>query len=92
MKTAKLPPELLAEKPRRVSELAIGETGYVGVFSLIVTPEQDCFLDAKGALEKPRLMQMIVRRDEEGFHVILPSAPEHTPQPLLEGADVLPIA
>jgi hypothetical protein len=92
VKTAKLPPELLAEKPRRVSELAMGETGYVGLFALIVTPDQDCFLDAKGSLEKPGLMQMTVRRDEDGFHVVLPSAPEHRPQPLLNGIDILPIA
>jgi hypothetical protein len=92
MKTAKLPPEVLAENPRRISELAIGETGYVGLFALIVTPEQDCFLDAKGSLEKPRLLQMTVRRDEDGFHVVLPCSPEYTPQPLLKGIDVLPIA
>jgi hypothetical protein len=92
VKTAKLPAGLLAEKPRRVSELAIGETAHVGLFALIVTPEQDCFLDAKGSLEKPGLMQMTVRRDEEGFHVVLPSTPEHAPQPLLKGIDVLPIA
>jgi hypothetical protein len=92
VKTAKLPTELLAEKPRRVSELAMGETGYVGLFALIVTPEQDCFLDAKGTLEKRSLMQMTVRRDEEGFHVVLPSEPEYTTQLLLEGIDVLPIA
>jgi hypothetical protein len=75
VKTAKLPAGLLAEKPRRVSELPTGETGYVGLFALIVTPEQDCFLDAKGTLEKRSLMQMTVRRDEEGFHVVLPSEP-----------------
>jgi hypothetical protein len=90
--TAKLPVELRAETHRRVSELAIGETGYASLFTLIVTPEQDCFLDAKGSLEKPRLMPMMVRRDEDGFHVVLPSAPEFTAVPLMKGMDVLPIA
>jgi hypothetical protein len=92
MKTAKLQAGLLAETHRKVSELAIGETGYVGLFALIVTPEQDCFLDAKGSLEKPRLLQMTVRRDEDGFHVVLPSAPEFTAAPLRKGMDILPIA
>jgi hypothetical protein len=92
MKTAKLPVELRAETPRLVSELAIGETGHVSLMALLVTPDQDCFLDAKRSLQKPLLMQMTVRRDEDGFHVVLPSAPEFTAEPLREGMDVLPIA
>jgi hypothetical protein len=92
VKTAKLPIECVAEKRRLISELAMGETGYVGLSSLIVTPEQDCFLDAKGSLEKPRLLTMTVRRYEDGLHVVLPAAPEYTAQPLFQGSDVLPIA
>jgi hypothetical protein len=90
--TAKLPAECLAHKRRLISELAIGETGHAWLTALIVTPDHDCFLDAKGTLEKPLLMQMTVRRDEEGFHVVLPSAPEFTAQPLFKGAEMLPIA
>ena len=35
---------------------------------------------------------MTVHRDEEGFHVVLPSAPEFTAQPLFKGTEMLPIA
>jgi hypothetical protein len=90
--TVKLPPELRAKTPRPLSELALGETGYVSVRALIVSLDQDCFLDATGAIEKPGLMQMTVRRDEEGFHVVLPSAPEFTAEEIVKGMDVLPIA
>lgn len=70
----------------------MGETGHVWLTALIVTPDHDCFLDAKGTLEKPLPMQMTVRRDEEGFHVVLPSAPQFTAHPVFKGLDVLPIA
>jgi len=60
--TAKLPVELLAKTRRLVSELAIGEAGYVGLRAFIVTPDQDCFIDSKGTLEKKALLQMTVRR------------------------------
>ena len=66
MNTAKLPAELRAETPRPLSELTVGETGYVALRALIVTPEQDCFLDPRGALENPGLLQMKVRRDADG--------------------------
>lgn len=92
MTTAKLPIELRAETPRLLSELAMGETGYVGLRNFIVTPEQDCFLDPKGTLEKPGLLQMTVRRDEDGFHVVLPSTPEFTAEQVVKGTDILPIA
>jgi hypothetical protein len=90
--TAKLPIELRAETPRLLSDLATGETGYVGLRNFIVTPEQDCFLDSKGTLEKPGLLQMTVRRDEEGFHVVLPSSPKFTAEGVVKGMDILPIA
>jgi hypothetical protein len=92
VKTAKLPVECLAEKRRLISDLAMGETGNAWITALIVTPDHDCFLDAKGTLEKPLLMQMTVRRDEEGFHVVLPSAPEFKAEQVVKGMDVLPIA
>jgi hypothetical protein len=92
VKTAKLPVELRADKPRLLTELAIGETAHVGIRALIVTPDQDCFLDPKGSLEKPGLLQMTVRRDEEGFHVVLPAAPAFTAETVVKGMDVLPIA
>lgn len=70
----------------------MGETGNAWLTALIVTPDHDCFLDAKGTLEKPLLLQMTVHRDEEGFHVVLPCAPEFTAQPLFKGMEMLPIA
>jgi hypothetical protein len=84
VKTAKLPAECLAQKRRLISDLALT--------ALIITPDHDCFLDSKGTLEKRLLMQMTVRRDEEGFHVVLPSAPKFTAQPLFKGTEMLPIA
>lgn len=33
-----------------------------------------------------------VRRDEDGFHVVLPSAPEFAAEQIVNGADILPIA
>jgi hypothetical protein len=90
--TAKLPVELRAKTRRLISELAVGETGYVGLRSFIVTSDQDCFLDSKGTLETPGLLQMTVRRDEKGFHVVLPSAPEFSTEQVIKGMDVLPIA
>jgi hypothetical protein len=92
MTTAKLPVELRAKTRRRISELAMGETGYVGLGSFIVTTDQDCFLDSKGTLQTPGLLQMTVRRDEDGFHVVLPSAPEFAAEQIVNGADILPIA
>jgi hypothetical protein len=92
VKTAKLPAECLAKKRRLISDLAIGETGYAWLTALIITPDHDCFLDSKGTLEKRLLMQMTVRRDEEGLHVVLPSAPEFTARPLFKGSEMLPIA
>jgi hypothetical protein len=35
---------------------------------------------------------MTALRDEEGFNVVLPPAPEFTAQPLFKGAEMLPIA
>lgn len=70
----------------------MGETGYVGLRAFIVTPEEECFLDSKGTLEKPGLLQMTVRRDEEGFHVVLPSEPKFSTEQIVKGMDVLPIA
>lgn len=84
--------ELRAETPRLISELAMGETGYVGLRNFIVTPEQDCFLDPKGRLEKQGLLQMTVRRAEDGFHVVLPSTPEFVAEDIVKGMDILPIA
>ena len=70
----------------------MGETGYVGIRAFIVTPDQECFLNSKGTLEKPGLLQMTVRRDEEGFHVVLPSEPKFSTEEILKHTDVLPIA
>lgn len=92
MNTVRLPAELRAETPRLLLELAVGETGYVGLRALIVAPDLDCFLDPRGALERPGLLQMKVRRDEEGFHVVLPAGPHFTPEQIMNGMDVLPIA
>ena len=55
MTTAKLPVEVRAKTRRLVSELDMGETGYVWLHALIVTADQDCFLDPKGTLEEPAL-------------------------------------
>jgi hypothetical protein len=90
--TAKLPVELRAKTHRLISELAVGEIGHAWLRALIVTPDQDCFLDAKGTLETPALLQMTVRRDEEGFHVVLPSAPDYSAEQVVKDMDVLPIA
>jgi hypothetical protein len=92
VKTAKLPVEASADTPRFISELAIGETGHVALTALIVTPDKDCFLYPKQTLEEPRLLQMTVRRDPDGFHVVLPSEPKFTSEPLHKGIEVLPIA
>jgi hypothetical protein len=59
---------------------------------LIATPEQDCFLDAKATLREPGLLQMTVRRDEDGFHIVLPGKPDYSTQPVVKGMDVLAIA
>jgi hypothetical protein len=92
VKTAKLPIEARDEKPRALSELVIGETGNVSLAGLIVTEDHDCYLDSKQPLQKPCLLQMVVSRNEEGFHVVLPSAPKFTGVPLFNERDLLPIA
>ena len=92
MKTAKLPVELRAETPRPVSELAMGETAYVGLGAFIVTRDEECFWIPRGTLQKPGLLQMTVRRDEEGFHVVLPSETKFSTEEIVTGRDVLPIA
>jgi len=70
----------------------MGEAGHVGLRAFIVTPDQEFFLDSKGTLEKPGLLQMTVRRDAEGLHVVLPSEPKFAPEQIVKGMDILPIA
>jgi hypothetical protein len=75
-----------------ISELAMGEIGHVSLRDLIVTPEQDCFLDAKATLQEPGLLKTTVRRDEDGFHIVLPGKPDYSTQSVVKGMDVLAIA
>jgi hypothetical protein len=92
MTPAKLPAELLKPKTRFVSDLAIGESGYVSLRAFTVTDELDCFLDVQLPLEAPGVLQLKVRRKEDGFHVILPREPKYEPETRPQGESIVPIA
>ena len=91
--TAKLPAELRSEKPRLVSELRSGETGYVYFVDLLVNLNEECFLRAGAELRKhDRNIVVEVRRDDAGFHVVIPSDRKYTPEKLISLMEVLPVA
>lgn len=72
MKAAKLPPELLAPVPRRLIELEDGETSHVVFTAMQVDTFGECFLDPETNLREKRGINIIeVRRDAEGFHVVV---------------------
>src|SRR5580704_3017728 len=94
MKPAKLPPELVDQQQRRVKQLQPGETGYVLFTDLTVNGRQECFLEAKARLCDSNISTIEVRRDEQGFHIVIPADLTYRPRKIdwLSRLTLLPVA
>jgi hypothetical protein len=80
MKPAILPMELLDKQPRHVRQLRPGETGYIVFTDLTVNRRLECFVAAKAQLRDKGFSNIEVRRDEKGFHVVIPSDLTYLPR------------
>jgi hypothetical protein len=92
MITAKLPSELRMDAPRTVSELSSGETGHTAFSDFLVRENGDCFLRGAAKLRNKSVNTIEVRRDDLGYHVIIPANIKYSPGqiPLIE--ERLPVA
>lgn len=67
---AKLPNQFIALPDRPLSDLQIGESGYILGRRMAVDEEGFCYLDPRAAILQDRLPLLIeVTRTQEGFHV-----------------------
>src|ERR1700722_6998234 len=73
MTTAKLPTELRVDAPSPVSELKSGEPGHAAFTDFLVRENGDCFLRAAAKLRNKSVNTIVVRRDDAGYHVIIPA-------------------
>jgi hypothetical protein len=71
---AKLPDELFHAPPRKLKELAVGETARVQFEALKVDPEQNCFIDTSEEVKSRRTGGTIeITRAMDGFHACVPA-------------------
>jgi hypothetical protein len=67
---AKLPNQCVALPDRPLSDLQVGESGYILWRGMTVDEEGCCYLDPRAAILKDCLPLLIeVTRTQEGFHV-----------------------
>jgi hypothetical protein len=83
MTTVKLPNELRVDAPRPVSELKSGETGHAVFTDFLVRENGDCFLRAAAKLRNKSVNTIVVRRDDAGYHVIIPANIKYSPGQIL---------
>jgi hypothetical protein len=84
-KAAVLPPELAAGEPRPISQLKPGETGYIVFTEMVVNRNRECFIKAGTRLtEQNGYYTLEVRRDQDGYHVVIPPGfhAKYTPRDL----------
>ena len=90
---AKLPPELYLDAPRMVSDLRLQESGHVTFTDLNVNDDGDCFLRAAAQIWNFAHASTIeVRRDQDGYHVVIPLNRKYKPGPLPVHEDKIPVA
>jgi hypothetical protein len=90
--TAKLPPELHLNAPKMVSDLRPRESGYVTFTEFNVSENGDCFLKAAAQVwNEAHASTVEVRRDEDGYHVIIPMSRKYKPGPIPLLQDNLPV-
>jgi hypothetical protein len=74
MESATLPVQMIEPERRRIRDLRRGESGYVIFTALRANDRGECFLDTSDWLRKGDGFETLqVRRDEKGFHVVVPS-------------------
>jgi hypothetical protein len=81
MDTALLPEELIDSDPRLVSDLKVGETGYLDFVNFIVKADRTCFVELEGKLRQaPGTMTVTVTKLEDGsFSAIVPANTKYRP-------------
>lgn len=72
MNPATLPVEMLVPESRRIHQLRRGETGYAMFTALRADSRGKCYLQGSDRLEEGGMLKIEVRRDEKGFHVVVP--------------------
>jgi hypothetical protein len=92
MITAKLPPELRDDAPRKISEMRLGEIAHVLFTDFNVSENGDCFLNAAAELRKKLFSTVEVRRVDAGFHVIVPANTKYKPGAIPLVGEKLPVA
>jgi hypothetical protein len=95
MQTAILPDELVTPKPRLLSSLGNGETGYITFTEMRVMPDRSCFVNLDASLSEPGLLQVRVRKAEDGsYHVSVPADITYNPGEIKSspGASLAPVA
>ena len=90
---AKLPPELHLNAPKIVSDLRLQESGHVTFTDFNVSDNRDCFLRAAAQVwNNAHASTIEVRRDQDGYHVVIPLNRKYKPRPLPAREDNLPVA
>ena len=69
--SARLPEHLRESAPRRVSDLNVGEQGFVTWTAMTVDGNGECFLDGGAELRKKCSATIGIKRTEGGYHVIV---------------------
>jgi hypothetical protein len=93
MMIAKLPPELHLNAPKIVSDLRLQESGHVTFTDFNVSDNGDCFLRAGAQVwNNAHASTIEVRRDEDGYHVVIPMSRKYIRGPLPVREDNLPVA
>lgn len=94
MPTAKLPPSLVAPKPRRFGDLKDGETAYMWFVELLVDEDLSCYINPEGEVRSSAasLYTMEVRRDLGEIHVTVDSDLRCKPRLLDANKKAYPVA
>jgi hypothetical protein len=72
MEPAKMPEQFIVQPPRRIADLAVGESGYASGVWLQVAPDRSVYVYGVGELtERHPGLTVLVSRREDGFHVKL---------------------
>jgi len=86
-------PESYIQKPQaRISNLAIGETGYIS-FEYILVDEKDLavYIFPEAKLVHDGILAAIIRRDADGYHLVLRRNYSFRPREIPDHTNLLPV-
>jgi hypothetical protein len=70
--TAKLPAHLIHPPDEYLTDLPVGEASYIDATDMLVDAHADCYLNPDAVLHDNGENRIRVRREKDGFHVIIP--------------------